>query len=184
MITRVVGGLRRNFKEILAYCLVGASGVLVNLLVAYACKRLFPLIWPSAQANGVLLSIPGTPYNIRWFMLFSMIAFLVANVSNYQLNRMWTFRGGHHKGWWKEFSSFFIIGLIAQLVGMGVEAALMHPESPINLPDRIFDDSNGWRTKWYWAHLIMIMVTVPLSYLMNRYITFRQARHPAAAPST
>ncbi|MDR1388065.1 MAG: GtrA family protein [Propionibacteriaceae bacterium] len=166
---------RASLGQFTRFCLVGASGVLINLLVAYLCKKGAPLIWPQAQENAVLWDLPGTRFNIRWYHLFSMVAFLVANLCNYQLNRVWTFRDCG-RGWFGQFIQFFSVGLLSQLIGMGVETALMNADSPIQLSSAIFDGSTGLRTKWYWAHLIMIMVTIPVSFLLNKFWTFRAAR--------
>ena len=171
-----------SFGQLVKFSIVGASGVLVNLLIAYGAKKTAPLIWASAHEDGVWLPIPGTQYNIRWFLVFSMLAFIVANISNYQLNRIWSFKSEHHAGWFKEFFPFFTVGLIAQGLGMILEQALMHPSSPIGLSDSFFDSSSGFRTKWYWAHLIMICVTIPISFLLNKFWTFRAIRKvPAVA---
>ncbi|MCL2735554.1 MAG: GtrA family protein [Propionibacteriaceae bacterium] len=176
MIRQVFHRYRGSLGQLLRFSIVGASGVLVNLLVAYGAKKIAPHIWASAQEGNIWLPIPGTPYNIRWFLVFSMIAFVVANVSNYQLNRVWSFKSDHHAGWFAEFLPFFTVGLLAQCLGMILEQALMHPNSPIGLPSSIFDNSTGLRTKWYWAHLIMICVTIPVSFLLNKFWTFRAIR--------
>jgi len=126
--------------------------------------------------------IPGTAYSIRWFMLYSMLAFIVANLSNYQLNRIWTFRSRFHARWLRELAPFFVVGLIAQSLGMVLEWGLMNPTSPIALPSTVFDDSTGLRTMWYWAHAIMVGVTIPISFVLNKFWTFKAIRgdHPDA----
>jgi putative flippase GtrA len=161
------------------FSLVGGSGVLVNLLVAFACKKIAPLIWAGAHEGNVWWDIPFTDYNVRWYHIFSMLAFVVANLSNYQLNRVWSFKSDKHAGWFAELAPFFTVGLVAQLIGMLVETQLMHPESIIGLSDAVFDGSTGFRTKWYWAHLAMICVTIPVSFLLNKFWTFRAIRRGA-----
>jgi len=166
-----------SFGQLVRFSLVGASGVLVNLVVAYGAKKIAPLIWESSiDESNAWLPIPGTQYNIRWFLVFSAVAFVVANLSNYQLNRIWSFRGANHAGWFQEFWPFFTVGLLAQGIGMVLETALMHPNSPVRLPEDIFDNSSGIRRMWYWAHLIMICVTIPISFLLNKFWTFRAIR--------
>ncbi len=167
---------RHGLNQLVKFCVVGASGVAVNFVVAYACKKLAPLIWPGAQEGMVFLDLPFVDVNIRWYHVFSMIAFIVANLSNYQFNRSWSFKSKKHLSWLRELFPFFVVGLLAQLIGMGVETALMHPRSPIGLSDSFFDGSSGFRTKWYWAHLLMICVTIPVSFLLNKYWTFRSTR--------
>lgn len=52
----------------------------------------------------------------------------------------------------------------------------MHPHSPIGLPSSVFDNSTGLRTKFYWAPLIQIAVTVPISFVLNKLWTFSSVR--------
>lgn len=168
----------QTIKQLIKFGLVGASGVGVNMLVAFLANKAAPLIWPSAENRyGVLFPIPGTQYGFRWYMLYSMVAFVIANISNYELNRIWSFRSKHHAGWIREFLPFFAVGLVAQCIGMLLERAMMNPGTWISLPSSVFDDSTGFRTKWYWAHLIMILVTIPISFLLNKFWTFRAIRH-------
>ena len=176
MIARLYARFRGSLGQLVKFSLVGASGVVVNMAVAYASKQIAPLIWAGAHEEAVLWPIPGTVYSIRWYMVFSMLAFLVANLSNYQLNRIWSFKSTLHAGWFRELVPFFIVGLFAQCLGMIVELALMNPTSPIALPSDVFDNSTGLRTKWYWAHAIMIGVTIPISFLLNKFWTFKAIR--------
>ena len=166
---------RQNWGLLLRFGLVGGSGVLVNTLVVILLKKTGPAL------NAVAVDLPLTDFNVRWYHLFSMVAFLVANVWNFQLNRHFTFRSAKHSGWWREYGPFLAVGLVAQLIGLLLLTALMHPGSPISLPTSVFDDSSGLRTKYYWAQLIMIVFLVPLSFVVNKLWTFSSVRggeHP------
>jgi putative flippase GtrA len=197
---------RANVGQFVRFGLVGGSGVLVNLVVAVAAKKLAPKVWPGLdwlpgcgdqpQSCGVavtvlcgventpLLGLFGTGFNIRWYHVFSILAFVVANLWNYELNRLWTFRAVvsvRRPGWWSALRRFFLVGLLAQFIGMGIETLLMNPGSPLHLPCSVFDGSTGWRTRWYWAHLAMILVTIPVSFLLNKFWSFG-ARRPKCQP--
>lgn len=166
---------RQNWNLLFRFGLVGGSGVLVNTLVVILLKKFGP------ELNAVAIDLPLTSFNVRWYHLFSMAAFLVANVWNFQLNRHFTFRSAKHSGWWREYGPFLAVGLVAQMVGLLLLTALMHPNSWISLPSSVFDDSSGLRTKYYWAQLIMIVFTVPLSFVVNKLWTFSSVRggeHP------
>jgi len=132
-----IGQLLRNNKDSLwqfiRFGIVGGLGVLVNMGALIACRKLFPLLWPSAgvpEGEGVWLAIPGTEYNIRWYHVMSTIAFLLANLFNFQLNRWWTFKSHKLAGWFREYWPFLIVGLVALAVGQVIITALMHPHSP------------------------------------------------------
>ena len=64
------------------------------------------------------IDLPFTDFNIRWYHVFSTIAFLVANLWNFQLNRLWTFRSAAHASWIREYLPFLAVGLLGQLVGL------------------------------------------------------------------
>jgi putative flippase GtrA len=176
---------RASIGQFTRFGLVGGSGVLVNLLVYYLAKRVSPLLWSSASSiKNVYLDLPWTSTNVRWYHVYSMVAFIVANLSNYQFNRSWTFRkvglGTARRTWWSGFGRFFLVGLLSQLVGMVIETALLHAHSPIQLSPEVFDESTGLRNPGYWAHLIMIVVTIPLSFVLNKFWTFHTKRQKVA----
>lgn len=161
---------RHNWLLLIRFGLVGATGVLVNLITVVLLKRTGP------HFNDIAVPVLFTDYNVRWYHVFSMIAFLVANLWNFQLNRKWTFRSAEHSGWWREFGPFLSVGLAAQLIGLGILTLLMHPDSIFSLPSDILDDSTGFRTKYYWAQLITIGFTVPISFVLNKLWTFSAVR--------
>ena len=86
-----------------------------------------------------------TDFNVRWYHVYSTIAFLVANLWNFQLNRSWTFRTTPHApSWWREYWPFVTVGLLGQLVGLVLLTLLMHPRARrCALPASVFDDSTG-----------------------------------------
>jgi putative flippase GtrA len=52
----------------------------------------------------------------------------------------------------------------------------MHPGSIFSLSQTYFDDSTGFRTRFYWAQLITIAFVTPLSFLLNKFWTFSSVR--------
>lgn len=161
---------RSNWIQLFRFAAVGGSGVLVNLLVMVVCKKL------GAHPEAIAVDLPYTDFNVRWYHVFSTIAFLVANLWNFQLNRWWTFRSAKHAAWWREYPPFLVVGFAAQVVGLGILTLLMHPHSPLALPTDVFDDTTGFRTKVYWAQLISVVLVTPLSFVLNKIWTFRRVR--------
>ncbi|HEY9290582.1 MAG TPA: GtrA family protein, partial [Microlunatus sp.] len=113
----------------------------------------------------------------RWYHVMVTIAFLVANFWNFLINRRWTFRTTQHSHWYAEYPPFLAVGAIGQVLSLCLVTALIHSGSPISLPDSVFDDSTGLRTKLYWAQLISIIVVTPVTFLVNKFWTFSAARH-------
>ncbi|MEO7754827.1 MAG: GtrA family protein [Terracoccus sp.] len=165
---------RHNWLLLLRFGLVGASGVLVNLGTLVVVKKLGPAF------DTAFLALPGTDYNIRWYHVYSTVAFLVANLWNFQLNRTWTFRSAGRAPWLREYLPFLAVGLCGQVVGLALLTMLLHPESALHLPTSVLDDSTGLRTRLYWAQLIVIAVVTPLSFVINKLWTFAAVRthHP------
>ena len=167
-----------NWLLLFRFGIVGLSGVFVNLLVTVIANKMGP------DEDNIFLGLPLTDYNVRWYHVISTIAFLVANLWNFQLNRLWTFRSAKHSGWLREYLPFLTVGLLAQVIGLVILTLLMHPDSPLALPPAIFDDSTGFRTRLYWAQLITIAVVTPISFVLNKLWTFSAVRgRPTVKPT-
>jgi putative flippase GtrA len=160
----------QNWIQLFRFGIVGASGVVVNLFVAIMCKKIGP------DETGVFFDLPLSDFNVRWYHAYSTIAFLVANLWNFQLNRLWTFRSAKHSGWFREYFPFLTVGILGQIVGLGILTLLMHPNSVFSLSPTFFDNSTGFRTRFYWAQLITIAIVTPLSFLLNKFWTFSAVR--------
>lgn len=161
---------RRNVVLLLRFGVVGVSGVVVNLLVLVVLRRLGP------HFDDAVLALGSSGFNLRWYHVYSTIAFLVANLSNFQLNRTWTFHSTRAATWWREYWPFLVVGLGGQAVGLALLTLLMHPHSPLSLPADVFDDSSGLRNRLYWSQLIVIGLVTPLSFVLNKLWTFAAVR--------
>lgn len=139
--TTFVGRLtqRRGVRQFLKFAVVGASGFVVNLVVFTLLQR----VVPNHAATG--------PYNLIY-----SIAFLTGGVSNYFLNRAWTFRSTGHVG--REGLSFMTVSVLALIVGLIVSAAI----APWF--------GHGHKT-WFLSTLSAIVV----NFFVNKYWTFRSA---------
>lgn len=165
---RLMDGMRQFFK----FGIVGGSGTIVNLAMVYLTTKIAG-VWDISE-HEVFLNLFGTQWNIRWYHVFMLIAFLVANTWNYQLNRSWTFRHLPKKSWLRGFFPFLASGLVTLVVSQGVATMLMNPTSPLALPADVFDDSTGLRTMFYWASAISIIVAMPVNFAINKLWAFRR----------
>ena len=161
---------RRNLGLLARFGVVGASGVVVNMITLIALHKLGP------SFDDAVVGLAGSDFNLRWYHVYSTLAFLVANLSNFQLNRSWTFQSSRHTPWWKEYWPFLVVGLGGQAVGLALLTLLIHPHSPVSLPTDVFDDSSGLRNRLYWSQLIVISLVTPLSFVLNKLWTFAAVR--------
>jgi putative flippase GtrA len=130
---------RRGVRQFVKFGIVGASGLLVNLIVFTVLQRLDPL-HEKALHYDVLYSI----------------SFLAGGVSNYWLNRIWTFRSTGHAV--REGVQFLTVSVIALIAGL-IVSAIVAPWL-----------DHGHRT-WFLATLAGIFV----NFFVNKYWTFKDA---------
>ena len=128
---------RRGVRQFVKFGIVGASGFGVNLIVFTLLQRVVP-----NHAGG-----------LQYTAIYSA-AFLSGGVSNYFLNRIWTFRSSGHAG--KEGAQFMAVSVLALLVGLAVSAAV----APYF--------GHGHKT-WFIATCAGIVV----NFFLNKYWTFR-----------
>lgn len=120
-------------RQFVKFGIVGASGMVVNFLVAHALERTTQL---------------------SWFADFA-IGFMVGGVSNYILNRIWTF--GSRRNPFVEGLQFLAVSAAALLVGKLVFA----------LAERT--GFHHFTVTWFLATLSGTFV----NFFVNKYWTFR-----------
>lgn len=161
---------RHNWILLFRFGLVGGSGVVVNLLVFGLIKHFF------VDAGDVFVGLPFTDKAVRWYHVYSTIAFFFANLWNFQLNRNWTFASGKAAGWWKEYAPFVLVGLLGQVINLIVLTLLLHQGSFIELSASTFDGSSIVRDRELFAQLISVAVVTPISFVFNKVWVFRSVR--------
>ncbi|HNV10501.1 MAG TPA: GtrA family protein [Propionibacteriaceae bacterium] len=169
---------RRNLRQFIKFGIVGGSGFVVNMAVAVIMNK---LNGGTKNAQDILFPLWGTPFNFRFTSLVWIVAFLVANLTNFQLNRTWTFRSSGHARWWGEFWPFLAVGSVAALVGWALKILMTNPSSPLFLPSGMFHEDAGLRSREYWSQLIAIILTMPINFVVNKIWTFRAVRHVHAS---
>ena len=161
---------RHNWLLLLRFGVVGASGVIVNLLVLQAVEAIGPYY------EDVWLDLPLTDFNVRWYHVYVTIAFFLANLWNFQLNRTWTFKSGEHAPWLREYVPFVLVGLLSLAMNLLIVTALLHPHSPVELPETVFDGTSPLRNRLTWANFIAIAIVTPMSFIFNKLWTFNSVR--------
>lgn len=164
----VTKNISKTFAEFIRFGLVGGSGVIVNLVVTYIMTQ---LNGGTANYNRVVFSLGGLSF--RFTLVVWVVAFVIANIWNFQINRSWTFKRSEKRSWWAEFWPFFTVGLVAACVGILLKEGFTNPDSVMYLPDPPFNDHEGIRAREYWSQLFTIVITTPINYLVNKVWTFR-----------
>lgn len=170
---------RNSLRQFVRFGIVGGSGVLVNMVVAVLLHR---LNGGTPNGNDPLFGIPFTEFNVRYRHFVWIAGFLVANLTNFQLNRSWTFKSAKHAGWFKEFWPFLAVGSVAAFLGLFILTAFTHPGSPVYLPDPYFNEAAGFTSREYWAQLFTIVITTPINFVVNKVWTFRAVRGHHGTP--
>ncbi len=128
---------RRGFRQFVKFGLVGASGFVVNLVVFSLLQRV----------------VANHADNPEYYIIYS-VAFLSGGVSNYFLNRIWTFRSSAHPG--REGAQFLTVSVMALCVGLFV-SWLVQPTL-----------GHGHKT-WF----VSTLAGMVLNFFVNKYWTFR-----------
>jgi putative flippase GtrA len=132
---------RRGVRQFVKFGIVGASGFIVNLVLFTILQSVFP-----SSKTATL------PYDVIY-----SVAFLSGGVSNYFLNRIWTFRSTGHAG--REGLQFLSVSALALVVAFVViNAEVLRPYL-----------GHGHRL-WFVATLAGIVV----NFFVNKYWTFRK----------
>jgi putative flippase GtrA len=135
--------LKKSGRQFVKFCFVGASGVLVNLAVFNATL----LVWH--------LTVGHTTTAAEY--LGNLLGFVVSVLTNYYLNRRWTFRSsGAVK---TELPKFFTVSVIAYLVNLGVFTFARHG---LHLDDNV-------------SQVIAIACVMPINFVLNKLWSFRGA---------
>lgn len=135
--------LKRNGIQFIKFCFVGASGVLVNLAVF----NLTLLVGHEAFGE----SSTAVKY------LGNALGFVVSVLTNYYLNRRWTFRSNGAIG--RELPKFVVVSIVAYLANLGVFTVCL---TVLDLAPNL-------------SQLIAIATVMPINFVLNKLWSFRTA---------
>jgi putative flippase GtrA len=141
---RVLHGMRRpaNWLQLVRFAIVGGVGFVINILV-YA----------------VLVHAVGLDYHLA-----SVLAWLVAVLNNFVLNRHWTFDAGDGRAHFQAMR-FFVVSLVA----LGANQLLL----------TVFVESAGLDKVG--AQALAVVGSMPLNFLGNKLWSFRDSDSESAA---
>ncbi len=134
---------RRGVRQFVKFGIVGLSGLLVNLLCFTVLQQLTP-----------------EPLRAQRYSLLFGISFLAGGLSNYALNRVWTFRSTGPAG--REAVQFMTVSVVAMFVGIAAKWLL----SPY---------IGTGHKMWFVSTVAGIFV----NFFANKYWTFRTSASSA-----
>ena len=136
-------GLKRNVSQFVKFCIVGGSGVFVNLAVF----NLTLLAWHAATSDTPTVAI----------YLANGLGFVVSVLTNYYLNRRWTFRSKGAVS--SELPKFFTVSIVAYVVNLGILTLCL---SVLHL------GANP-------SQVIAIACVMPINFVLNKLWSFKGA---------
>ena len=157
------GGLRASLWQFVRFCVVGGSGVVVNLIVF----TLVLLVWQLASghihsASGLVSSVHGLVVKKDTQGLPAVAAylanaagFIVSVMTNYYLNRRWTFRSTKDVS--GELPKFFTVSLIAYGGQLAIFWLLREQAQLAPIP----------------SQLMAIVFVMPINFIANKLWSFR-----------
>jgi putative flippase GtrA len=162
---RVDTRLKRSLFQFVKFCVVGGSGVVVNLAVFTAVL----LAWTAAA--GHITTSTELVDSVRGFVfekdtagvptaavyVANAAGFVVSVLTNYYLNRRWTFRSTAAVG--TELTKFFVVSVVAYLANLAVFSALHSLAHVAPIP----------------SQLIAIACVMPVNFVFNKLWSFRAA---------
>jgi putative flippase GtrA len=132
-----------HLRQFVKFCLVGGTGVVVNLAVF----NLTMLVWRLAQGYD--------PTAAKY--LGNFLGFVVSVMTNYYLNRIWTFRSNGDVR--RELPKFLGVSVLAYLANLVVfTICYSHLRISPNL-----------------SQLIAIATVMPVNFVLNKLWSFRGA---------
>ena len=156
-------GLRTTLLQFVRFCLVGGSGVIVNLVVF----TLVLLVWQLAlghihSVGGLVSSVHGLVVKKDTQGLPAVAAYLanaagfvVSVMTNYCLNRRWTFRSTKDVS--GELPKFFTVSVIAYGGQLAIFWLLREQAQLAPIP----------------SQLIAIVFVMPINFIANKLWSFR-----------
>ncbi len=129
---------RRGLRQFVKFGIVGASGFVVNLIVFTLLQRV----------------VPDHDRALQYNVIFSA-GFLAGGLSNYFLNRAWTFRSQGDLG--REGLSFMAVSVLALVVGLLVGGAVA-----------------PWLGHGHKTWFVSVLAGIVVNFFVNKYWTFRK----------
>jgi len=157
------GGLHESLWQFVRFCIVGGSGVIVNLAVftlvmvvwLLVAGHIHSLSGLTTSVHGLIVkrTTPGVPAAAAY--VANAAGFIVSVMTNYYLNRRWTFRSTKDVA--GELPKFFTVSVIAYGGQLGIFWLLREQAHVAPIP----------------SQLVAIVFVMPINFVANKLWSFR-----------
>ena len=146
--------------QFIKYGIIGGVATAIHIVGFYLSGYLFfPCFKPDDIVFATLnLSVDAIPEATRAFNagVCNAIAFVIANVVCYILNRQFVFKPGRHH-WVVEFLLFFSVSALCIAIATAVQTALIVK----------------WGMQTTFAFLINITISLAINFVMRKFVVFK-----------
>jgi dolichol-phosphate mannosyltransferase len=148
-----------NYSRLVQFCMVGASGMLVDLSCYASLQWLLSFTWLFTRASAL--------FGLPWHLVVSRaLSIAVALVWNFGFNRRLTFNDARKTAWLKQFSTYVLSNALAIAVSFSLSLYL-----PANLA--------FFARHKLAAAVVGIVAATGISFSMSRWLVF--ARRPESS---
>jgi len=155
-------GLRHDFLQFLRFCVVGGSGVFVNLAVFTLTLLVWLLVGGHIHANDLSSTVRElvTKHDTAGLAhvavyVANALGFVVSVFTNYYLNRRWTFRSTNRVT--GELPKFFTVSVVAYAGQLTIFWLLHSRAHTAPIP----------------SQLVAIVFVMPINFIANKLWSFR-----------
>jgi dolichol-phosphate mannosyltransferase len=154
----VLDGRYGNLSRLVQFCVVGASGMVVDLTFYALFQWLFSFTW--------LLSRKSRLFGFSWHLAVAgALSIAIALLWNFSLNRRLTFNDARKGAWLRQFLTYVLSNALAIAVSLSLR---------LYLPMRIgFFDRHRLA-----AAVVGIVAATGISFSMSRWIVFTRRSNP------
>jgi dolichol-phosphate mannosyltransferase len=159
----VLDGRFGNYSRLVQFCIVGASGMVVDLTFYALFQWLLAFTW--------LASLKSRLFGFSWLLAIAgSLSIAIALAWNFSLNRRLTFNDAKKGAWLRQFATYALSNALAILVSLSFR---------VYLPSRVaFFDRHRLA-----AAVVGIVVATGISFSMSRWVVFARRTAPDRRPT-
>jgi putative flippase GtrA len=125
-------------KQLIRFCLVGLANTAIDFTIYISLTR----VWD---------------FGARWYLVANLIAFVLANIFSFIINKSWTFENLEYRNYYLQYLRFFIVSIGSLII---VEAILFFFVDILQVYD-------------LWGKVVGIVLSLIWSFFWHRNWTFK-----------